>query len=394
VDFAGTIRDSACLAAAANSTAIGVSNATVGTTTATLRNVTAVDTGAGGNGLEYAIASGTETVNAMAVIAKGDTVDVLASAAATGHVAIELDHSDFATTEATTAPGGSASVTLSSANENVSAEPQLAFDGFHELKGSPTVDAGAVDGSSGTADIDGQDRSIGAPDIGADELARSTQTTLACVPASLTLGAMPSTTACTVTVSDTSGEFEAPTSAVTFSSNAAGIFDASGECLALPQGEGISKCTIDYSPAVAGSHELTATYGGDATHEASKGSFSLKVEAAPPSGGGGGGSTGGGAKGEGGKGGNGNGGGAAPNTSIGKEPPKRTRKRRARFTFSATQANARFECKLDRRPFRSCASPFRIKVRPGRHSFQVRAVSAAGKADPTPAAYRWRVLRG
>ena len=391
--FAGTIRDSACLASAANSAAIGVSNATVGTTTATLRNVTAVDTGAGGKGLSYAIFnSGTETVSAKAVIAKGDTVDVAARGAefggGAGHVAIELDHSDFATTEATAASGGSASVTSPSANNNVNTEPLLAFDGYHELAGSPTINAGAVDGSSGTTDIDGQSRSIGVPDIGADELARSTETTLACVPASLTLGETASTV-CTVTVSDTSGEFVAPTAFVSFSSSAAGSFDAGAECAALPQGEGISKCTIDYTPAVAGSAELMATYAGDATHEGSKGSFSLQVEPPPSTGGGSGGA---GANGKGGKG--GNRGGPAPNTSIGKKPAKRTRKRRARFTFSATQAGARFECKLDRRPFKTCASPLRIRVRPGRHSFQVRAVSTDGKPDPTPAGFRWRVLRG
>ena len=389
---AGTIRDSACLASAANSAAIGVSNVTVGTTTATLRNVTAIDTGAGGKGLSYTIFnSGTETVSAKAVIAKGDTVDVAARGAefggGAGHVAIELDHSAFATTEPTAAPGGSASVTSPSANANVSAAPLLAFDGYHELVGSPTINAGAVDGSSGTTDIDGQSRSIGVPDIGADELARSTETTLACVPAFLTLGATAST-ACTVRVSDGSGEFVAPTGLVSFSSSAAGSFDAGAECAALPQGEGISKCTIDYTPAVAGSAELTATYAGDATHEGSKGAFSLKVEPAPAAGGPGG----GGANRERGKG--GNRGGPAPNTSIGKKPAKRTRKRRSRFTFSATQAGARFECKLDRRPFRACASPLRIRVRPGRHSFQVRAVSTDGKPDPTPAGFRWLVLRG
>jgi hypothetical protein len=390
--FAGTIRDTACLASGANSAAIGVSNATVATTAATLRNVTAVDTGAGGKGLSYAIFnSGTENVSAKAVIAKGDTVDVEARGAefggGSGHVAIELDHSDFATTQATAKPGGSASVTSPSANENVSTEPLLASDGYHELAGSPTINKGAVDGSSGTTDIDGHERSIGFPDIGADEMARSTETTLACVPPSLTLGATASTV-CTVTVSDTSGEFVAPTAFVSFSSTAAGSFDAGAECAVLPQGEGISKCTMDYTPAVAGSAELTATYAGDATHEGSNGSFSLQVEAAPLTGGG----AGGGGKGGGGKG--GNGGGAAPDTSIKKKPPKRTRRRMAKFTFSSTQALARFECKLDRRRFRACASPFRSRVRPGRHSFQVRAVNAAGKADPTPAGYRWRVLHG
>ena len=355
LQFAGTIRDSACLASGANSAAIGVSNATVANTTATLRNVTAVDTGAGGKGLSYAIFnSGSENVSAKAVIAKGDTIDVQARGVefggGVGHVAIELDHSDFKTTEASAASGGSASVTPASEKNNVEAEPLLALDGFHELAGSPTINAGAVDGSSGTTDIDGQSRSIGEPDIGADEMARSTETKLACAPASLTLGATASTV-CTVTVSDTSGEFVAPTAFVSFSSSAAGSFDAGAECAALPQGEGISKCTIDYTPAVAGSAELKATYAGDATHEGSKGSFSLQVEPAPSKGGGPG---GGGANGGGGKG--GNRGGPAPDTSIGKKPAKRTRKRRARFTFSATQSGARFECKLGC-PEQSRASP-------------------------------------
>lgn len=82
----------------------------------------------------------------------------------------------------------------------------------------------------------------------------------------------------------------------------------------------------------------------------------------------------------------------APNGRIGKHPKKRTKKRRARFTFSSNQAGSRFECKLDKRPFRPCKSPFVRRLRPGRHTFRLRAIGAAGLPDPTPAVFRWRIL--
>ena len=61
------------------------------------------------------------------------------------------------------------------------------------------------------------------------------------------------------------------------------------------------------------------------------------------------------------------------------------------FSFASSPAGARFECKLDKAPFKPCRSPFKRKVKPGRHVFAVRAVDTAGKADPTPARFRWQV---
>jgi hypothetical protein len=84
----------------------------------------------------------------------------------------------------------------------------------------------------------------------------------------------------------------------------------------------------------------------------------------------------------------------APNGRIGKHPRKRTKRRRAKFTFFSTLPGSRFECKLDRRRFRPCRSPFERKLRPGPHAFRVRAISSAGVADPTPAVFRWRILPG
>jgi len=61
---------------------------------------------------------------------------------------------------------------------------------------------------------------------------------------------------------------------------------------------------------------------------------------------------------------------------------------KARFT---SEAGARFQCKLDRRPYAACASPKTLRLKVGRHVFRVRAVDSAGNADPTPARATIRV---
>jgi len=62
------------------------------------------------------------------------------------------------------------------------------------------------------------------------------------------------------------------------------------------------------------------------------------------------------------------------------------------FTFSSTQAESSFECKVDGASYASCNSP---KAYPGlaesTHTFQVRAKDAAGKYDQTPAKRTFRV---
>ncbi len=82
-----------------------------------------------------------------------------------------------------------------------------------------------------------------------------------------------------------------------------------------------------------------------------------------------------------------------PQTWLGKHPRKRTTKRLAKFTFGTDEAGSSFECKLDRKPFKPCRSPFKHKVKIGRHLFKVRAVNTDGVPDLTPAKFRWRVLR-
>ena len=87
-------------------------------------------------------------------------------------------------------------------------------------------------------------------------------------------------------------------------------------------------------------------------------------------------------------------GGNPPQTLLRGKPPRRTRDRTPTFRFSADERGASFQCSLDRRPFRRCRSPHTTKpLNPGRHLFRVRARDRQGELDPTPAAYRFRVLR-
>jgi hypothetical protein len=86
------------------------------------------------------------------------------------------------------------------------------------------------------------------------------------------------------------------------------------------------------------------------------------------------------------------GGSGPPQTILRGKPAKRTRDRTPTFRFVADDRSARFECKLDRRAYRGCRSPFTTKrLALGPHRFQVRARNGDG-ADPTPASYRFRVL--
>jgi hypothetical protein len=124
-------------------------------------------------------------------------------------------------------------------------------------------------------------------------------------------------------------------------------------------------------------------------------------ETGGPGGTGGLGGTGGtgGSGGSGGTGGGGSGGAGssntAPDTVLGAHPKNvvKTGKRASvRFSFSSAPAGATFECRMDRGAFAACSSPKSYGLKPGRHSFSVRAISG-GVEDPTPAGFAFRVVR-
>jgi Thrombospondin type 3 repeat len=82
-----------------------------------------------------------------------------------------------------------------------------------------------------------------------------------------------------------------------------------------------------------------------------------------------------------------------PDTQITQRPKKKTRKRRATFAFTSSEPGSTFECKLDGRQFAPCSSPLTVKVKLGKHSFQVRARDAAGNVDGSPATDTWKVKK-
>lgn len=82
-----------------------------------------------------------------------------------------------------------------------------------------------------------------------------------------------------------------------------------------------------------------------------------------------------------------------PNAVLGRRPAKKTRATTARFRFSSTVPGSTFKCKLDRGSWKSCRSPRTYKgLKPGAHTFQLRATGSDGAVDPTPAEFHWKIL--
>jgi Tol biopolymer transport system component len=75
-----------------------------------------------------------------------------------------------------------------------------------------------------------------------------------------------------------------------------------------------------------------------------------------------------------------------PQTRITFGPAAKTRSPSPsfRFTDSTGQSGTKFTCKLDRKAWKPCASPVRLRVDPGRHVFSVRGVNAVGTWEPVP----------
>jgi streptogramin lyase len=85
----------------------------------------------------------------------------------------------------------------------------------------------------------------------------------------------------------------------------------------------------------------------------------------------------------------------APTTELTKKPKrvKRTAARKAKVTFRFTgTAGATFQCRVDKRAWRTCTPPKSYRLKPGKHRFAVRAV-LNGTRDTSPATYRFRVKR-
>jgi hypothetical protein len=84
----------------------------------------------------------------------------------------------------------------------------------------------------------------------------------------------------------------------------------------------------------------------------------------------------------------------APSATITKGPKDKTKKKTATFEFTGNDARAvaGFQCSLDGGAFAPCTSPHNVKVKKGKHTFQVRAVDQAGNVG-TPASDSWKRKR-
>lgn len=82
-----------------------------------------------------------------------------------------------------------------------------------------------------------------------------------------------------------------------------------------------------------------------------------------------------------------------PQTKIRTKPKKSSTQRKAKFTFTSNEPGSKFTCKLDKGPYKKCKSPFTKTVKPGKHTFSVKAIDRAGNSDPTPATYAWQVRK-
>lgn len=80
-----------------------------------------------------------------------------------------------------------------------------------------------------------------------------------------------------------------------------------------------------------------------------------------------------------------------PQTRIVSGPARVGYERKAKFRFTSSEAQSRFQCRVDRKPYKRCASPHRLKVEPGKHHFRVRAIDRFGNVDRTAARFSWRV---
>jgi hypothetical protein len=71
----------------------------------------------------------------------------------------------------------------------------------------------------------------------------------------------------------------------------------------------------------------------------------------------------------------------------------KTTNRRPRLKFSSSEPGSSFECKLDNKLWRACATPQKLKkLKRRKHKVRVRAIDPTGNVDPTPATDRFRVL--
>jgi hypothetical protein len=301
-----------------------------------------------------ATARQTSTVTLTNSIVRGPDTSIRAAAGNNGSqggnsvASVATTYTDYQESETPAAPNGTATTTFGDGNL-VDVDPVFLdpADGDFALRGgSPVVDKGQpgtapphVDRNGDSHFVDGDGNGTKIRDMGAFELAAAPKTSITAGPTGLT--------------SDNTPVF-------TFKSDTGATFE----------------CRIDAGAFQPCSSPVTTTPLPDGPHSftvrASTAAFN--VELSPPTrtftvdt--------------------------VAPDTRFTKKAPKRFFKEKVKFKFASTEAGARFQCKLDGRPWRSCGSTFKYGVKRGKHTILVRSVDRAGNTDKSPARYKFKRLK-
>jgi hypothetical protein len=83
----------------------------------------------------------------------------------------------------------------------------------------------------------------------------------------------------------------------------------------------------------------------------------------------------------------------APDTTVTKTPKKRSATRKAKIKFSSTIAGSTFTCAVDGKAAKPCTSPYKKRVKVGKHTVLITATSPFGIIDPTPATVKFKVTK-
>ena len=74
----------------------------------------------------------------------------------------------------------------------------------------------------------------------------------------------------------------------------------------------------------------------------------------------------------------------APETTISKQPKPKTQSTKATLKFSSSEPDSSFRCKVDKKPYKDCLSPLKLKeLDTGKHKVLVKAIDPAANEDPT-----------
>jgi hypothetical protein len=167
-----TIRNSIAVASGTNARALLTSADGGGdTNTVTLRNVTAIATGSGGVPIEAtASTTGTATIHLVNVIAYAGpgAISLTARTDDSGAQAtITATHTNYQSVD--TVGSNAAAIDGGGNRAEEPAFANAAAGDYHQAAGAYTIDAGLDEPINGAFDLDGDPRTIGTTDIGADE---------------------------------------------------------------------------------------------------------------------------------------------------------------------------------------------------------------------------------